>query len=188
LSLVGSSPGGEAFAPVQGITLIGYRGSGKSTVGRILAARLNRTFLDCDWEIARRAGRSISAIFSESGEPEFREWEEKTLAELLSGSPHAIVATGGGAVLREANRRRIRAFGLVVWLTAPVQELTHRIATDACQQDVRPALSPAGTLAEIAQLLDARTPFYRGLADLVVDTSDKTPDQVADLVIFLGRL
>jgi shikimate kinase len=170
---------------VPGITLIGYRGSGKSTVGRILAARLNRTFLDCDLEIEARAGRSIPAIFSESGEPGFRDWEEQTLAELMAGFPTAIVATGGGAVLRESNRRRIRSFGLVVWLTATVPELTRRVAADTRPQSGRPALTPAGTLAEIGQLLGARTPLYEALADLVIDTSQRTPEQVANLIIDL---
>ena len=110
--------------------MIGYRGTGKSTVGRILADRLNRTFLDADLEIEARAGRSISAIFTEEGEPVFRDWEERTLAELTRAIPTAVIATGGGAVLREANRRRLRDFGFVVWLTAEPAELARRLEAD----------------------------------------------------------
>ncbi len=104
--------------PGQGLALIGYRGTGKSTVGRILADRLNRKFLDADLEIEARAGRSIRSIFTEWGEAVFRDWEEQTLAELTSAFPDAIVATGGGVVLREINRHRIRGLGFVVWLRA----------------------------------------------------------------------
>ena len=78
-----------------GLALIGYRGTGKSTVGRILAGRLKRTFRDCDREIEARAGRSIRAIFAESGEPAFRDWEEQTLAELTATRPAIVLATGG---------------------------------------------------------------------------------------------
>ena len=100
------------------MAIIGYRGTGKSTVGRLLAGQMNRAFVDVDLEIEARAGRSIEAIFAESGETVFRDWEERTLAELLEQYPEAVVATGGGSVVRESNRRRIREFGYVVWLTA----------------------------------------------------------------------
>ncbi len=87
-----------------GLALIGYRGTGKSTVGRMLADRLGRPFRDADIEIEARAGRSISSIFSECGEPAFRDWEERTLVELTLSFPDAILATGGGAILRPSNR------------------------------------------------------------------------------------
>ena len=90
--------------PGSGLALVGYRGTGKSTVGRLLAGTMKRKFLDVDLEIEARAGRSIAAIFCESGEPAFREWEERTMAVLFEQYPEAVVATGGGAVLREANR------------------------------------------------------------------------------------
>src|SRR5437764_14565885 len=99
----------------RGLALIGYRGSGKSTVGRIVASRLDRTFLDADLEIEARAGRSIRAIFSQWGEPGFRDWEERTLAELTAANPAAALATGGGAGARAADGRPRRACGLVGW-------------------------------------------------------------------------
>jgi shikimate kinase len=166
-----------------GLALIGYRGTGKSTVGRIVADRRNRRFLDADLEIEARAGRSIRSIFAEWGEPVFRDWEEQTLAELTSAFADAVLATGGGVVLRESNRRRIRGFGFVVWLRADPSVLARRLESDACGLAERPPLTPAGTLAEIAQVLEARIPLYQDLADLAVETHDKTPDQVAAAIL-----
>jgi shikimate kinase len=169
--------------PEGGLALIGYRGTGKSTVGRILSERLNRPFLDTDIEIAARAGRSISSIFASSGESVFRDWEEQTLAELTQAFPFAIVATGGGAVLREATRRRIRAFGYVVWLTAEPGELARRLEADSHGLDDRPGLTPAGTIAEIAEVLAVRTPLYEALADATIETGNKHPEEVATAIL-----
>ncbi len=166
-----------------GLALIGYRGTGKSTVGRILANRLRRPFLDCDLEIEARANRSIRAIFTELGEPAFRDWEERTLAELTAGNPTAVLATGGGAILREANRRRLRDFGFVAWLTAHPSVLVRRLETDRRGLAERPALTTAGTLAEIVQVLEMRTPLYSELADAVIETGQKSPNQVADSIL-----
>ncbi len=107
---------------------------------------------------AGRSGRSSTRC----GEPAFRDWEERTLAELTAGNPEIVLATGGGAVLREANRRRLREFGLVVWLTAHPSELARRLEADPRGLAERPALTLAGTLDEIVQVLDARTPLYAG--------------------------
>jgi shikimate kinase len=169
--------------PEKGLALVGYRGTGKSTVGRILARRLNRPFVDCDLEVEARAGRSISAIFADCGEPAFRDLEERALAELTEMFPAAIVATGGGAVLRESNRRRIRDFGFVVWLRTDPDELARRLESDHRGLAERPALTPMGTLDEIAQVLAVREPFYRGLADSVIETGGKTPDEVAAAIL-----
>jgi shikimate kinase len=167
----------------EGLALIGYRGTGKSTVGRIVAGRLNRTFLDADLELEARAGRTIAAIFAETGEPAFRDWEELVLAELTDRDPCAILATGGGAVLREVNRLRIRDFGFVVWLAADPGILAQRLAADSRQLADRPALTPRGTLVEIREVLAARAPFYQGLADMIVETGDKNASEVAAVVV-----
>jgi shikimate kinase len=173
------SPG----CPGPGLALIGYRGTGKSTAGRILADRLNRKFLDADLEIEARAGRSIGSIFTEWGEAVFRDWEEQTLAELTSKFPDAIVATGGGAVLRESNRRRIRELGFIVWLRAEPSVLARRLESDRCARVERPPLTPAGVLAEIATVLEVRMPIYLELADAVLETGDKTPEEVAGEIL-----
>jgi shikimate kinase len=168
---------------IRGLVLIGYRGTGKSTVGRILADGLGRPFLDCDREIESRSGRSIRSIFNESGEGAFRDWEQRTLHALTTESPGAILATGGGAVLREANRRRIRGFGFVAWLTADPTELARRLEADRLGLAGRPALTMAGTLDEIAQVLSDRSPLYAELADAVIPTDGKDPSEVAEAIL-----
>ncbi len=179
--LTRSSPHGP------GLALIGFRGTGKLTVGRILARRLKRSFRDCDREIEARAGLSIRAIFSESGESAFRDWEEQILAELTAGRPEIILATGGGAVLRETNRQRLRDFGLVVWLKAHPSELARRLEADIRGLAERPALTNAGTLDEIVPVLEARIPLYQESADAVVETGERSPDEVADAILELWK-
>jgi shikimate kinase len=170
-------------SPGRGLVLIGYRGTGKSTVGRILAERTGRRFLDADREIEARSGRSIRSLFAESGEPAFRDWEERTLAELVAEAPGSVLATGGGAVLRETNRRRLRDFGFVAWLTAEPAELTRRLEADRSGLADRPALTAAGTLDEIARVLADRTPVYQGLADAIVPTDGRELQDVADEIL-----
>lgn len=169
-----------------GLSLIGLRGTGKSTVGRILAGRLGRAFADADTELEARAGRTIRAIFAEDGEPVFRDWEERVVTE-LTARPGFVLATGGGVVLRESNRDRLHAYGPVVWLAAPPEILAARLAADARGLADRPALTAAGTLHELSEVLRAREPLYRGLADLLVNTDGKTPEEVANEVV-LGLL
>lgn len=167
----------------RGLVLIGYRGTGKSTVGRILAERLGRPFLDSDREIEALSGRSIRSIFTESGEPAFRDWEERALAAIIARNPGAILATGGGAVLRETNRQGLRRFGFVVWLTADPEVLARRLEADQRGLAARPALTTAGTLDEIVQVLMARSPLYAELADAVIPTDRKEPHEVARTII-----
>ena len=168
--------------PDRGLALVGYRGTGKSTVGRIVAGRSARPFLDADLELEARAGRSVSAILTEEGEPVFRDWEERTIAELIEQSPTAVIATGGGVVLRELNRRRLRDFGFIGWLTAEPAELALRLRADPRGLAARPALTTDGTIAEITRVLVFRTPIYQEMADAVIDTGGKSPDEVADAV------
>lgn len=166
----------------KGLALIGYRGTGKSTVGRIVAARAGRSFFDADLELEARAGRSVASILTEDGEAAFRNWEERTLADLVTLAPTAVIAAGGGVVLREQNRRRLRELGCVVWLTAAPSELASRLLADPRGIASRPGLTADGTLAEIAQVLEKRAPLYEATADTVIDTSGKTPGEVASLV------
>ncbi|ODT99247.1 MAG: shikimate kinase [Planctomycetes bacterium SCN 63-9] len=166
----------------RGIVLIGYRGTGKSTVGRFLADRLGRPFVDADVRIESRAGRSISSIFAESGEPAFRDWEERVLAEITGENPAAVLATGGGAILRETNRLRLRTFGFVVWLQASPSELASRLSANPRGIADRPALTSAGTLDEISEILGKRYPLYEATADVAVDTEGRSPSRVAELI------
>jgi shikimate kinase len=176
-----ASPG--RCPPGRGLALVGYRGTGKSTVGRIVADQLKRTFLDADFELEARTGRSVSAILSEEGEPVFRDWERRTLAELIEQAPTAVIATGGGAILCEVNRRRLCDFGFIVWLTAEPAELASRLRSDPCGLASRPALSTEGTIGEIARILAVRTPLYQGVADAVIETDGRRPDQVAAAIL-----
>jgi len=178
---------GEPFANSdrchgRGLVLVGYRGTGKSSVGRILAERMGRPFVDADIQLELRAGRPIASIFAESGEAVFRDWEERIIQETTSEDTGAILATGGGAVLRESNRNRLRDFGLVVWLQASPQVLATRLCANPKALADRPALTSAGTLREIAEVLEARLPLYRAIADFEVETEGKSPARVAEMI------
>jgi shikimate kinase len=165
-----------------GLVLVGYRGTGKSTVGRLLAERSGRPFVDADDVIEARSGRTIRAIFEESGEPAFRDWEERVIRELAETRPGAVLATGGGAILREVNRRVLRSFGRVVWLKAGPEILARRLEADARTRSSRPSLTSGGVLDEIASVLAARTPIYESVAHATFDTEDIPPREVADRI------
>jgi shikimate kinase len=162
------------------IALIGYRGTGKTTVGRLLAARLGWDFADADAELERRIGRSIAELFAASGEPAFRDEEQRTLGE-LTRRQRLVLATGGGAVLRVENRLALSEFGTVVWLRAEPDILAARLRQDEAAR--RPALTPRGTLDEIAEVLKVREPLYRGAADLIVETGGASPEQVVERIL-----
>ncbi|WP_020466238.1 shikimate kinase [Singulisphaera acidiphila] len=166
----------------QGLALVGLRGTGKSSVGRILADRLGRPFADADVELEAASGRSIPSIFAELGEPCFRDWEERMLGELTT-RPELILATGGGVILRESNRKRLREFGFVVWLTADPALLADRLLANPRGLAHRPALTSAGTIAELADVLQARASLYREVADLVVETGGRTTRQVVEAIL-----
>jgi shikimate kinase len=169
----------------RGIALVGYRATGKSTVGRLLAGRLGVPFADADREVEALDGRPIRDIFAEDGEPAFREVEARVLADLAARllEEGGVLATGGGAILLEGNRRLLREFGFVAWLTADADTLADRLLASRRGVDDRPALTAAGTLAEIAGVLEARTPFYREVADAEVSTVGRDTSLVADAVL-----
>ncbi len=167
------------------VTLIGYRGSGKTSVGRELAMSLGLAFVDADVVLEERAGKTIKQIFAEGGEPAFRDWEENVLKDLLL-TEDTIVAAGGGAILRSTNRQRMKAAGPVVWLQAAPERLYERITADTTTADRRPNLTAQGGIDEIRHLLNQREPLYRECADQMVCTTGKTPDQVTgEIVSFL---
>ena len=166
----------------KGLVLVGYRGTGKSTVGRILAARLGRSFVDSDVVLETQVGVPVRSIFEEHGEDHFRDLEERVLLDLTARPDH-VIATGGGAILRESNRNVLRTYGLVVWLTATPEELGSRLAANRRQVLGRPALTTLGTLDEIATVLQARLPFYKEASDMEVSTEGRSASDVAQAII-----
>lgn len=163
------------------LTLIGYRGSGKSTVARRLALRLGWDWADADVEVELAAGKSIAAIFADEGEPAFRDREAHALAE-LTRRDRLVLAAGGGAILREQNRLALRQSGKVVWLQARAETIQRRVAADETSAGRRPNLTSGG-LAEIIDLLERRERLYRECADFSVDTEDKSPDEVVQEIL-----
>ncbi len=164
------------------VSLIGYRGTGKSTVARLVSLALGWEWVDADVEIEWRAGKSIKSIFADDGEPAFRDLEAAVLAELC-GRDRVVLALGGGVVLRKENRHAIKAAGPAVWLTASPRQIAARIAADAATAERRPNLTASGGITEIIAMLATRDPLYRDCAALVVDTENKTPAEVADEIV-----
>lgn len=164
------------------LVLVGYRGTGKSTVGRMVAEKLGWTFVDCDEEIEKSSGRSIAEIFAQEGESGFREREAAVLQRVCQNK-HSVIATGGGVVLREDNRRLLRQEGWVVWLRAEPETILQRLQQDPTTPGRRPALTTQGGLMEICTLLVQRDPLYAAVADWVVDTDQRTPAVVAAAIL-----
>jgi len=163
------------------IFLIGYRGSGKTTVGRALADRLGWTFADADAILEERFGTTIRQIFAEESETGFRNKESMVLTDLCANT-ETVIATGGGVILRAENRARITSSGFVAWLSADSRTLWARIQADPTTAARRPALSSGGQL-EVEELLAARERWYRACADLEVPVAALSPEQAADAIL-----
>ncbi len=166
------------------IALIGYRGCGKTTVGRALAELLGGRHVDTDDLIVQTAGRTIAQIFAEEGEAGFRRRETQAI-RILAANPPAVLSVGGGAVMEENNVEAIRSIANIVWLTAPVAVLRHRLEKDASGAASRPGLTPLGTLAEIETVLAAREPYYRRAADFTLNASNDDPKELARQILRL---
>jgi len=167
---------------MSGIVLVGYRGCGKTTVARLLAQRLGLPAIDADDLLEARVGRSIASLIADRGEAAFRDLESEVLAEALAGPP-AVLATGGGVVLREANRERLRSSGRpVVWLHAGADVIRGRLAADPTTVSRRPGLTGADPLAEVTAALVARTPLYDEVADIAFDTTSEDPGRITDRI------
>ena len=166
---------------------MGYRGSGKTTVGKQLAARLGCPMIDTDEAIEAEAGITIREIFDAEGESGFRDREERAVAQVAALPDFCVVALGGGAVLREANQRAIRASGHTVWLQGSPQFLYQRISADQTTAARRPNLSHRGGYDEVVEMLTAREPVYRLMAQKTVTTDHRTPDElVAEIAAWVN--
>ena len=160
------------------IALIGYRGTGKTTVAEQLATALGCDCVDSDAMIEQLAGKSIASIFVDEGEALFRDLEARVVGELCQRSD-VILSLGGGIVLRRENREVLANVEHVVWLTADVDTIHERVSSDEQSATQRPNLTIAGGRQEIADVLAERSPVYRECATLQVDTVDKSPSAVA---------
>ncbi len=160
------------------IFLVGPMGAGKSTVGRQLAKKLKRPFFDSDKEIENRTGVSISWIFEMEGEAGFRKREQKIIDELTQ-LKDIVLATGGGAVLSETNRRVLRSRGHVIYLSASVEQLYRRTAKDKS----RPLLQTPDPKQQIRQLLEQRVPLYQSVADIELQTGEQSVTHAVNRII-----
>jgi shikimate kinase len=151
------------------IFLVGMMGAGKTSVGRVLAKRLNKTFYDSDHVIEERTGVKIPVIFEIEGEPGFRQRESAVLDE-LTALDEVVLATGGGAVLAQENRDRLRTRGTVVYLRAGVKDLLNRTRHDKN----RPLLQTADPRARLNELYEMRDPLYREVAHVTIDTGSQS--------------
>lgn len=168
------------------ILLIGYRGSGKTTIGKKLADRLWQPFVDTDDLIVRSSGKSIREIFAESGEESFRDLETAALQQALALKDH-IISLGGGAVIREQNRQLIQNSGhKAIYLRCEPAALHQRIASDPNTAANRPALSPSGgNLDEIRTILSIREPWYRQVMTAELEVTHLSADEA---VVYIVRL
>lgn len=166
---------------MRNLILVGPMGAGKSTIGRLLAKELHLPFKDSDKEIEVRTGADIPWIFDVEGEQGFRDREQAVIADLCR-EDGLVLATGGGAVLREANREALRAGGRVVYLHTSVEQQLERTARDRN----RPLLRTANPGQVLRDLLTIRDPLYRQIADVIIETDQRPPRLVVQEV--LGRL
>ena len=158
----------------RSVVLVGMMGAGKSTVGRRLGARLRLPFTDADTEIEAAAGMSIPEIFETHGEQHFRDGEARVIARLLEHGP-AVLATGGGAFMREETRNRIRDKAVSIWLKADADVIMKRVKRRAD----RPLLQTEDPAATVSRLLEAREPVYQS-ADLTIWSRDVPHDRIVD--------
>ena len=161
------------------IILIGYRGTGKSTVAKIVGQRLGRTVVSTDAEIVRETGQSIPEIVEQLGWDHFRELETQ-MCQKLQAQTDLVIDTGGGLILKDENVKILKANGKLFWLTAEVPTIVGRIGGDT----QRPSLSGTKSFVEeIEEILQIRIPHYKAAADFTIPTDQETPDALADQIL-----
>lgn len=161
------------------VVLVGLMGVGKTTVGRRLAARLSRPFVDADEEIEAAAGRPVAEIFADFGEAAFRDGERRVIARLLESPAPMVLALGGGAFVQEPVRAMVKARAISIWLRADLDTLMSRVSR---RPGARPLLNNEDPRAVMARLMEARAPAY-GEADIIVDSDAGSHDITARRVL-----
>lgn len=169
----------------ENVFLVGFMGSGKSTVGQRLAGELGKDFHDCDRVLEERTGVDIPYIFEIEGEEGFRRREAAVVRE-MAGKRGIVLATGGGAVLDPGNRRALASSGFVIYLRAPADLLFQRTSRDRG----RPMLYAEDRRTRIGELLEAREPLYREVSDMVIETGRRSSQRVVQeiMAVFSGRI
>ena len=170
------------------VVLIGLRGSGKSTVGKLLAEKLGREFSDTDTLVQQRAKMTISEIFAQHGEPHFRALESAIVCE-CAARENLVIATGGGAILKPGNAAALKAHGFVVHLNASAAELWRRVSQDRKSGSTRPQLLKGAKsgVDELAQLMAARAEVYARARDTEICVENRTPDEIVEAILKLAE-
>ncbi len=171
---------GQAKPPAR-VVLTGYRATGKSLVGSQLADLLGYRFIDTDAELVAQIQCSVAEFVREHGWPAFRKLEQELLARLVWMN-QVVIATGGGMVLHKKEWQDIRKESLVVWLQADARTIRERLRTDPASHSQRPSLTGGGKLEEVEAVLAEREPRYRLGSDMAIETTDRSPDEIAALI------
>jgi len=165
---------------MQKIILIGFMGSGKTSIAKILSENMKLDFIDTDKRIEANQNQSINEIFANHGENFFRTLETKTLEEILKEKKSAVIATGGGLPIRDENQTLLKKMGKVIYLRATTDTIYQRIKDD----NSRPLLNTPDPRQKIRDLLEERTPIYERIADFIIDTDNKPLEQIIDEILF----
>ena len=164
------------------LVLIGYRATGKTSVGARLAEALQRPFVDLDQVLIREAGRSVAAIVAQGGWAEFRQLEKQLVARFRDAQGQ-VLATGGGVVLDPDNVAALRENGIIIWLTADPGAIKARLVQDQPRDANHPSLTGEDTIREVAVVAEARAPLYQAAAQISIDTTHRSVTQVVKLVL-----
>lgn len=169
------------------LVLVGFRGTGKTTMGRLLAKKLRLEFVDADELIEKRYGFTIAEMFQRRVESLFRMLESDIINE-VSKLDSRVISVGGGAIMKYKNVKNLKRRGVVFLLEADAETIYHRILTDDKSTEQRPRLTDMDLLDEINKLLDIRRDYYLRASDHVINTADKNPDMILDEILYLLRV
>ncbi|MCX7823719.1 MAG: shikimate kinase [Syntrophobacterales bacterium] len=169
------------------IAIIGYRATGKTTVGKVVARELGWTFLDMDDLLIQRFGMTISQWVSINGWEAFRNKETELLRECAT-MERVVLATGGGVIERAENRKVLKENFLVVWLRSSVEEIVDRLSRDEKSLTHRPSLTERGLLEEVWTVYALREPLYNEVAEVIIEVDKRKPEEIKDLILGVKRL